>query len=247
MHNYMAPMIMKNFSLKQKENKRQLQLFRAIDAENLELVNQLLDEGIDPNYENNEILRSACKTNNYKIVKTLLDHGADPNYSSDITNDPLIFDTNSFKIVKLLHIHGADINAQDKDGGTLLMYNIFSPASINYLINFVNDYDVQDIIGHTALINTCIYGTNDTAKLLINAGADLNIQDNSGNTALMYACNNENMQIMLIKSGASVLPKNKNNKTIYELTNSIKVKKYINNLYLPTNLPPDIKRMIYDT
>jgi len=48
MHNYVAPMVMKNFSLKQKENEhnKQIQLLKAIKDENEVLIYQLLEQDV---------------------------------------------------------------------------------------------------------------------------------------------------------------------------------------------------------
>ncbi|MEX0849282.1 MAG: hypothetical protein WD055_03565 [Candidatus Dependentiae bacterium] len=56
------------------------QLFKAIDANNVRLMNRLLRQGADPNSNNGAPLKLAILHRNKLMIEYLLVRGADPKY-----------------------------------------------------------------------------------------------------------------------------------------------------------------------
>ncbi len=81
--------------------------------------------------------------------------------------------------------------------------------SIDFLGSLQNagvDFNVQDQLGHTALVLAAANGHESIVAALIRAGADLDLQDQSGFTALMYAAANghESIVVALIEAKADL-------------------------------------------
>lgn len=147
-------------------------LFDAIESNNIEMVKDILNSGINPNIRKgytiplNYAIQSASDyrlyDNDYashnqmiKIIELLLERGADPNFSNIEGFTPLMHASmvNEKEIVNLLLNNGADPNLKDDDGNTALIYAIES-------------YNSEFII-----------------ELLLNNGADPTIKNNEGITA----------------------------------------------------------------
>ncbi len=145
-------------------------LFDAIESNNIEMVKDILNSGINPNIRKgytiplNYAIQSASDyrlyDNDYashnqmiKIIELLLERGADPNFSNIEGFTPLMHASmvNEKEIVNLLLNNGADPNLKDDDGNTALIY--------------------------------AVEGAIEVVEILLNAGADPTIKNNKGITA----------------------------------------------------------------
>ena len=116
-------MLDKYFSELQKlwdNEERQTLLVQAIEDENLELVNHVIDLGVDVNQEDGKgrtPLRIAIYKNNLEIITLLSKNGANLNSIDSLGWTPLTYSTllyiekkKNLEIVKLLVENGADMN-----------------------------------------------------------------------------------------------------------------------------------------
>lgn len=151
---------------------------KAIDANNLEEVTRLIDEGVDVNERMGNIylpLFYAARSNKKEIVELLLLRGANINIKNSAGDTALIFASEAgyIEIVKLLLGKGADPN-------------------------------LTDYLGNTAVFVACTRGNAEMAKLLLENGADPNIKTNDGDTALMIAYDRKRIDLLkiLLEKGA---------------------------------------------
>jgi ankyrin repeat protein len=101
-------------------------LFEACDQKDLDKVEELLDNGADPNLLDPDgwtVLMVASYRGQTDVVWLLLDHGADPNLQNEYGQTALMKASNRdhIDIIRLLLDHGADLNLQHDDGRTALM------------------------------------------------------------------------------------------------------------------------------
>ena len=182
-------------------NSRKLQ--SAIKENDVEKVQKLLDDGVDPNVTDIPIskfwrifethadtpLAIACEYGNYDIVKLLIDYGATTDVLEYIGWSPLHrtlfkYDRDDLKIVKLLLENGADL---EMDGGTIpLVEAVYMfPKTYSYDNNKIvwGNYDDQAARDITEIV-----------KLII--GDKTPNYQFSGRTLLMTAIENENIPLI---------------------------------------------------
>ncbi|HSG72707.1 MAG TPA: ankyrin repeat domain-containing protein, partial [Planctomycetaceae bacterium] len=108
--------------------------FQAAATGNVATVLAFIDDGVDPNWVDNEVghtpLYNACVADHPQVVRALLQRGADPNlkmnYHSTVDGRrengvvALMF-ARSADVVAALVDGGADVNAVDHDGLTSLI------------------------------------------------------------------------------------------------------------------------------
>jgi ankyrin repeat protein len=188
-------------------------LFKAIEANNLEKVKALLDQGADVNARGKDgspALIYALR--NIPIFKLLLERGADPNarlQQSQPRNDmsfpngmtPLIVASwlGQLEAVQLLLEKGAQVNATDENGWSALMWittqsmpienpKVASGAKIaQTLIAKGADIKLKDKSGMTALLMAAHFHHPGVAAVLLDIGADVNTPNAKGETPLMVA------------------------------------------------------------
>ncbi|XP_001381549.2 ankyrin repeat domain-containing protein 54 isoform X2 [Monodelphis domestica] len=100
-------------------------LREAANANDLETVQQLLEDGVDPctaDDKGRTALHFASCNGNDQIVQLLLDHGADPNQRDGLGNTPLHLAacTNHVPVITTLLRGGARVDALDRAGRTPL-------------------------------------------------------------------------------------------------------------------------------
>lgn len=148
-------------------NRYNIALINAVNFGFLDIVKVLLENGADPNAENSEALINAVNYGHLDIVKILLENGADPNAAF----------INAVKygrldIVKVLL--EKEINADIKKI-TLLDAAYFGHFEIaKLLLENGADPNVQD---SQPLINAAHYGHYEIVKLLLENGANPNERD----------------------------------------------------------------------
>jgi ankyrin repeat protein len=123
------------------------------------------------------------------------------NYYGDKGIDELIFE------------YSTDIITQIIDRNQLLLEDI-NPETLNYLLTFNPNINIQDDNGYTALMSA-IERNHDNIQILIDHGANVNLADNQGDTPLMMATSFDFEIIYnLIKNGADINAVNKQGETI---------------------------------
>lgn len=172
-------------------------LVEAVEGGNIRLAQVLMNSGIDPEIQGNELgnifslLSSAIENiddtpNGADIVVALIRGGANVNFQNVVAETPIFYEEvyNYLPVVRALIDAGADLNLRDVNGSSPL----FQPARMGYI---------------------------DVVQMMIWAGADLNIQNNDGDTALMVAIYNEQYGIAraLIDAGTNLNLKNRGEMT----------------------------------
>lgn len=181
-------------------------LIDAIENNDINLVNDLIDEGADLNpinyYLGKGPLISVCLAGNIEIVKILIDKGADVNATNEYDSTALIsvsfFPRNYPEIMKYLVQQGADVNAKNNFGYTaLIMVSIRGNLEgVKYLVTHGANINIKRKYGNTALIYAAKDGDLKMVKYLIKMGAYINIKNKNGYTALMFASENGHLGIV---------------------------------------------------
>lgn len=184
-------------------------MIKAAKKGNLELVNSLLENGIDVNSRDENgwtpLMWASCKRH-VKLISTLLEKGADINAKDKEGHTALIIallqnsqggwngNNLHIEIIKLLLEKGAEVNTKDNKGRTSLII-ASTYASVNY-----NDYI-------------------ELIKFLLEKGANLNDKDNRGLTALIIALDRGWVEIVKILMEAGALIDDQNKDEVQTLVN----------------------------
>ncbi|XP_062860686.1 ankyrin repeat, SAM and basic leucine zipper domain-containing protein 1 isoform X2 [Trichomycterus rosablanca] len=185
-------------------------LKRAIAAGDVDLVRQLLDNGMDVETRLGfgwTPLMCAVHVANYELVELLLDRGASANFSRDLytvlmaacTADSTT-EEKIAKCVALLLSRNADPNAYNRSHMTCLMLaarNSYCQV-INLLVSHGAELNFQDNGGHTALMLAVQYGREAAVLKLLQLGADKSIKNKAGKTATDLAKEFKHPQICRI-------------------------------------------------
>jgi ankyrin repeat protein len=172
-------------------------LYQAAENGHLDLVQQLVDHGVDVNarWAGSVALSGAAYSGRTDVVKYLLRRGADVNAVDTNTGGqgetPLLYATrssaeNSLGIVTLLLKAGASVVAQDERGTTGLMNALDHPDIVSLLLANGADVNARTKSQATALMYAAGRHHAKLIKVLVDKGADINAQDDRGSTALMY-------------------------------------------------------------
>ncbi|XP_008582665.1 PREDICTED: 2-5A-dependent ribonuclease [Galeopterus variegatus] len=181
-------------------------LIKAVQKEDIDLVQDLLSRGADVNFQEEEggwtPLHNAVQVNRKDIVELLLDRGADPCLRKRNGATPFIVAgiEGNVELLKLFLSQGADVNECDVHGFTAFMeaavygrvealrFLYESGAEVNLGRKTREDQERLKKGGTSALMDAAENGHIDVLKILINEmGADVNACDNMGRNALIYA------------------------------------------------------------
>jgi len=172
-------------------------LYQAASYGHLDLVNQLLEQGVDVNarWGGAVALSGAAYDGRTNVIRLLLARGADVNavdrgtggrgetalHYATRSSDP-----NSLEITNLLLEAGATVNAQDQSGTTPLMNSLEHRDVALLLVSSGANVNTQTRNKQTALMFAAGRHLPEMVEILVDKGADVNEQDDRGWTALMY-------------------------------------------------------------
>ena len=182
------------------------ELRTAIKENNINLVKDLIKQGIDVNYGyvwNNTALHFASETGNFEIVKLLVDNGADVNVKRDVHRDKsdkyypltIAITKGHLDVAEFLVNQGANVNSYDE-----LCY---TPLHFLALLSYWNyKGHKKDEVG-LALAHK---KEEDFFKLLVSKGARVCTKTDTDNTPLRYAVGMGNLHIakLLIEHGIDI-------------------------------------------
>ncbi len=167
--------------------------------------------GYMPNDDLGENLIQAAKSGNLELVEKLLQEGADIDYQDQIDWTALMYaviDTNNDDMAKLLLGKGANVNITDSEGISVLAITILDDKFdfAQLLIDNNANLDSQDVGGATPLMDAVERNKVNFVELLLEKGAKVDLQDEWGFTALMYAAkyNRPDIAKLLLEKNARV-------------------------------------------
>ena len=185
--------------------------FKAVQFDNLRVVQGLLQRGFDPNTVNPEgvpALMLAVREPSLKVAELLAAH---PDTKTEVrnSNDESVLMLAAIKgyleLVQKLVDNDADVN---KTGWTALHYAASGGhvPVIAHLLEHSAYIDAESPNGTTPLMMAAMYGSPEAVKHLIQAGADLTIKNQLGLTALDFAVRGQRQNAKeLIESGLARL------------------------------------------
>lgn len=184
-------LINKGLSLKSTDQKNRTVFDYACRTGNIEILKKLLEKGVKPT---DQALFFAAQGTRFTAVKPEVYHyliekvGLNPkavNEQGENILHVLVKKKDQQQSIEYFLNKNIDINAQDKNGNT-----VFSNAThskdynlVKSLTPLVNNINVANKKGETALYAAIQHGTIDIAEMLINLGADTQIVSKDGNLA----------------------------------------------------------------
>lgn len=185
------------FNWKKNSNETLVALLKSVEKSDIENVNLLLSQGIDPNqliYGNINILVRAVQIGNTDIIKKLIEKGAKINFinlSDLIINSPIraAVATANFEIFDLLINHGAKLSGIGADEYLIHFLPIYKLSVrsksekeitddlikiVDILIKHGAKIDIEDNEGRTVLSKLALQGFPELLKKLIDAHANIN-------------------------------------------------------------------------
>jgi len=185
--------------LNEKDANGSTALCLAVSREDIDIVKLVLSKKPDVD-KNNHALHRACRLNGIEIVELLLDYGLDINSRNENNKTPLMIAVyrNSTELSKILLDRGADINARSNNEKTVLMHTTYNSSIILSLLieKGKQHIDAQDNKGNTMLMKAVHRNNIAIVKLLLEKNANINIKDKEGWTALMIAESTRNKRII---------------------------------------------------
>ena len=199
-------------------------LIQAIENEDQQKVEELLQGGADPNATTLPISRIwslfemspqcplsvACGIGNLEIVQLLLTHGATADGVEGTGFSPLektlfYFHPNDVKIVSLLLENGATVEEDAVFQAAQMFPRVYDKTKENGTV-FQDGYDEESAKGITEIV-----------KMLLN-GRSVNSTTSSGTTLLMWSVKRENLYLTeyLVAAGSDLSVMDADGKTAYD-------------------------------
>ena len=132
-------------------------------------------------------------------ISLYLENGGDINITDNEGNTLLMKSVSLgyYDLADYILTMNADISITNNNGENVLILSADYPYIINLLLNNnIDNLDIADNEGKTALFHACEYGNLNSVKLLIKSGSDINKRDIFGKTILMYAVESENLELI---------------------------------------------------
>jgi ankyrin repeat protein len=173
----------------------------------------------------NEQLIEAARNGNIQQAQEALSAGANINTKyHGLTPLDCAISCRDVAMVRFLLNSDAHVNTQDRDGATVLHWNVTTNNSIaeeitRLLLASGADVNAQNKLGCTPLHYAVNAKNTNQIKLLLKAGAHSDAQANTGWTSLHYLSRDGNADIakLLIENGARLQLKNHHNLTTLDL------------------------------
>lgn len=179
-------------------------LFKAVKANDLQVLKAFWDAGLSPNAMNqrgDSLLNYAIENAEVKTVKNLLEK-ADVNQVDKAGNAPLHLALlkNKDEIVEAIMAKDVNVNLGGRDVKTLNQTPLYLAVVkqredlVKRLLDKGADPNIADSTGAVPLAEACIgAGVNtEIIKMLLDKGANPNYQEENGATALIYIAGNKN-------------------------------------------------------
>ncbi|XP_066561255.1 ankyrin repeat, SAM and basic leucine zipper domain-containing protein 1 [Amia ocellicauda] len=182
---------------------------RAIQSGDVQLVEQLLDSGMDVDsrlgFEWTPLM-CAAHVANYELAQILLDRGANANFSKDHFTVLMAACTASapedkiVKCVELLLCRNANANLHNKSRMSPLMFAARDGYAkvITLLISHGAEVNAQDVNGYTALMFAVQYARETAVLKLLELGANRTLRTKDGKSAAEIAQAHKRFQIARI-------------------------------------------------
>ena len=200
-------------------------LLLSVSGGNINVVQQLLSEGADVNYINEQgefALYTACSNGDVDMTALLLKNRAQINLQDNKGWFSLMRASHNghVEVARLLLENGATIDLQNKNGASAL-YIASQNGHVKVaklLLESHAKVDLQSGTGKSALYIASQNGHTSVAKLLLENGATVDLQRNSGASALYIASQRGHIAVakLLLKNGANIdLQKNSGATALY--------------------------------
>ena len=190
---------------------REFRFHEAVRVNNLQAVESLLKQGVNPSSINDRgwtSLHHACYDGNIKLARLLLSFRADPNITDAEGRTPLHVGAGNAEIVGMLIDGGADISKRDKAGRTGLHVAVDHAADEAMRRLFKRGADPDDAAtdGTTAVHRAVDTGNLGAIGVVLSAKPKhVDARDKEGLTALLIAAKRLNLEAVdaLLSAGAN--------------------------------------------
>lgn len=205
--------------------RKELQLAQAIASNNLQEINRLLEEGIDPN------VRIVGEQLNPLIFLVFAKNWFTLPANSPYVRGQTLYEINAkTECLHLLLKYQANPNVRDNLGRTVLEIAITwcMPNIVRLLLSFGADPNFTSADGVYPLMKAVMLGIRDArpmaqklkiAEDLIDSGAEVDALGGNGRTALMYAASHGRMEMadLLVTKGALLSIEDRVGNTAFDL------------------------------
>jgi ankyrin repeat protein len=193
-------------------------LTHAILANNLEVVELLIDRGADVELAESggdlTPIHVAASLDRAPMIEILLKNGANPDPPGNKTPLHIASEIQKVRSAQVLLDGGANPNAQTERGKTALIYAVSlgqtpqfgSTGIVTVLLEGGADPNLADENGKTVLHYAAAKGKDEAVRILIAHGASIDLPDKDGNTALHSAARSGRTKVVaaLIELGAAL-------------------------------------------
>jgi ankyrin repeat protein len=184
-------------------------MFSAVEAEDIDAVRKLLNQGVDPNTtdsKGNSILMIAARQGSDQIVALLIARRANVGQRTSFGDTALLMAClkGDETVVRRLLDAGGELNP--KQGWAPLHYAAFAGHAgvAKLLLDRGANKDAVAPNTYTALMLAARNGKSAVAKVILYRDPDVNYRSGSGQTALKIARKNDMKELeeLLVRSGA---------------------------------------------
>lgn len=173
----------------------------AIERGDVRKVRGWLDEGLDPEFQTNQLgsgLMIAAWYGNIEMMQLFMERGANPRRANRNGEQPLQLAAwnGHMEAVKWLLDHGAALNREGNYWGAL-HYAVFNGHQeiANFLIARGAEVNARSPNGSTPLMMAAREGREDLIKVLLESGADTRPKNDWGDNALTMAMRYDHYRI----------------------------------------------------
>ena len=173
----------------------------AIERGDIRKVKGWLDEGLDPEFQTNQLgsgLMIAAWYGNIEMMQLFMERGANPRRANRNGEQPLQLAAwnGHMEAVKWLLDHGAALNREGNYWGAL-HYAVFNGHQelANFLIGRGAEVNARSPNGSTPLMMAAREGREDLVKVLLESGADVRPKNDWGDNALTMAMRYDHYRI----------------------------------------------------